>query len=197
MEMVFLEMMSRRELCHGKSIGKNSAVHQSPLQIPPARVVPLFWASLVPGEDQLPESFGYMEIRHGRARGSPRRIKPRFLCSFDAVEIHPPRRRGIKLRHQAFQGYCQLRSPYLLCFISNHAAPQSALQIMFFARGDVEIDPEAVWAHFELFVSPEMRTVRLQKHFGHIAIPKLIPPPVPLGIWKNRDGVVFRPKPHK
>ena len=37
MEMVFLEMMSRRELCHGKSIGKNSAVHQSPLQIPPTQ----------------------------------------------------------------------------------------------------------------------------------------------------------------
>ena len=34
METVFLEMMSRRELCHGKSIGKNSALHQSPLQIP-------------------------------------------------------------------------------------------------------------------------------------------------------------------
>lgn len=32
--MVFLEMMSRRELDHGKSIGKNSALHQSPLQIP-------------------------------------------------------------------------------------------------------------------------------------------------------------------
>lgn len=37
MEMVFLEMMSRRELGHGKSIGKNSAVHQSSLAIPRAQ----------------------------------------------------------------------------------------------------------------------------------------------------------------
>src|SRR2546429_4920058 len=72
-----------------------------------------------------------------------------------------------------------------------------ALPILFFAGCDVEINPEAVGAHLKLFVSAETRSIRLQKHFGHIAIPKLLPSPVPLGIWENRDGPVFRPKPQK
>ena len=68
---------------------------------------------------------------------------------------------------------------------------------MFFAGCDVEINPEAVGTNLKLFVSAEMRTVRLQKHLGHIAVPKPIPSPVPLGIRENRDGAVFRPKPQK
>ena len=197
--MFLLERILRREgeRFHGKSIGKNGAAHQGPYKSRVGASVPLLSLSLVPGEEQLPESLRHMEIRRTRARGSPRRIKSRFLPSFDAVEIHPPRRGGIKACHQALHGYGQLRDPYLRCFIADHAPAQSALQVMFFAGCDVEINPEAVGAHLKLFVSAETRSIRLQKHFGHIAIPKLLPSPVPLGIWENRDGPVFRPKPQK
>src|SRR5438067_6436123 len=105
--MFLLERILRREgeRFHGKSIGKNGAAHQGPYKSRVGASVPLLSLSLVPGEEQLPESLRHMEIRRTRARGSPRRIKSRFLPSFDAVEIHPPRRGGIKACHQALHGY--------------------------------------------------------------------------------------------
>src|SRR2546430_11246698 len=77
--MFLLERILRREgeRFHGKSIGKNGAAHQGPYKSRVGASVPLLSLSLVPGEEQLPESLRHMEIRRTRARGSPRRIKSR------------------------------------------------------------------------------------------------------------------------
>src|SRR5438874_1919972 len=68
--MFLLERILRREgeRFHGKSIGKNGAAHQGPYKSRVGASVPLLSLSLVPGEEQLPESLRHMGIRRTRVR---------------------------------------------------------------------------------------------------------------------------------
>src|SRR5207247_6706032 len=130
-------------------------------------------------------------LRHGktplrRSRRSQRCIKLRLLRSLHAVKIHSPCDARIKSCYQALHSYRQFSTPDFLRLVQNHPPLQSALQIMLLARRDVEVDPEAVGADFEFFVSAKIRAVGFQECFSNVTVPKLGPSSIRLGSWENR-----------
>ena len=50
-----------------------------------------------------------------------------------------------------------------------------------------EINPLAVWAHFEFEIVERFRWIGLEKNFDHVAIPQFVAAAVGRGIWENAD----------
>src|SRR5437660_3650663 len=148
-------------------------------------------------EHQFSKRFWNVEIRRWRSRRLPSRIETRLGTSFDAVKIHSPGNCRVKVRDDAFRRQREFRDPCLGDFVQNNAPPQTALQVTFFARRDVQIDPKPVRTHFEFLIPAELRPVGLQKNFRDVAIPELITVPIGLGIRENRDHSKPRVKSYK
>src|SRR5580704_17946156 len=133
-----------------------------------------------------------MEIRRRRSRRSPRRIEARLLGPFDTIEIDAPDFGGVEAHGQACHWQGQLCLPELALFVDTRAPVQAAPQILFLAWPNVQINPKAVGAHFEFFVAARIRSARLQKNLGDVAIPQLVSPPLRLCVAKNCDAAVAR-----
>src|SRR5712691_4245454 len=163
-----------------------------PVSIFRARSVsPLFSRKSGRYKDQFTKPFRNVEIRRRCSRGLPGGIKARFGGSFDAVKIQPPSGRRIEALDEIFHGQRNLRDPGFSGFVQNNAAPQSTLQVVFLAWPDVQIDPKAIRADFEFFITAEMRRVGLKKSFHDVAVPELVAAAVGFGIRKNGDDTVF------
>src|SRR5260370_31484269 len=67
----------------------------------------------------------------------------------------------------------------------------SNLQVMCFSRCDAEIDPKAVRADFEFFITAEMRRGGLKENFRDVAVPELVAAAVGRGIGENGGDAVF------
>src|SRR5882672_1345564 len=126
---------------------------------------PLFSQCWAWCEDQLAKRFRNVEIRLRSSRGLPCGIKTWFSRPFDAVKIHLPSFRGIKMLHEAFHGQRHLCYPGLRGFIHDDAAPQTALQVVLLPGRDAQINPKPVRADFEFSISAELRRIRLQENF--------------------------------
>ncbi len=142
-------------------------------------------------KDQFAKGFRNVEIRRWGSRRLPGGIKARFGRSFDAKKIHSPGGRRIEAIDEAFHGQRKLRDPRFGGFVQHNSALQSTLQVMFFSRCDAEIDPKAVRADFEFFITTEMRRVGLKENFRDVAVPELVAAAVGRGIGENGDGAVF------
>src|SRR5262252_8118151 len=68
---------------------------------------------------------------------------------------------------------------------------------MLLARGDLQINPKPIGTHLKLFVSPKMRTVRLQEYFRDVAVPQLVPSSIRFRIGKNGNRPVSSLKSQK
>lgn len=133
-----------------------------------------------------------MEVRHRRSCWPPRRVETRLAGPFDAIEVGAPGRGRIESRRQTFHRQRQLCYPSFVLLVDFDPAPQSALQIAFYSRPNLQVDPESVWAHFELFIVPFARPWRLQKNFSDIVLPKLVAPSIRFGIGENGDATIKR-----
>ena len=180
---------------HGKSIGKKRAFHQPQcLRWRSPRAIFEGWLL---NKHQFSKRLRYVKIRHCSSGRPPRGIKPWLRCSFDPVKIYFPCRSAIELPCQTLYRDCQLRDPRLGILLKNHSAPHPALQVVLSSRSDVQINPISIGTDLELFVPTKIRGVGLQKHFCHIAIPKLVAPPIAFGVRKNGNCAVFRPESQK
>src|SRR5579864_8877654 len=133
-----------------------------------------------------------MEIRRRRSRRSPRRIEPWFFGAFDTVEIDAPGFGRVEACRQTSHGQGQLCLPELALFIDVRASLQAALQILFFVWPNIQVNPKAVGAYFELLVAMRIQSGRLQKNLGDVAVPQVVPPAIRLCVAKNRDAAVAR-----
>src|SRR5260370_16704056 len=145
-------------------------------------------------KDQFAKGFRNVEIGGWGSGRVPGGIKAGFGSSFDAIKIHSPGGRRIEAIDEAFHGQGKLRAPGFCGFVQNHTAPQSTLQVMFFSRCDVEIDPKAVRADFEFFIPAEMRRVGLKENFRAVAAPDLFPPPPGPATTENGYKPLFSPE---
>ena len=99
--------------------------------------------------------------------------------------------------YEAFHWQRKLRDPGLGGFVQNNAPSHTALQVVFFARCDIQIDPKSVWTHFKFLISTELRGIGLHENFRDVAVPELVAAAIGLGIRKNRDPAKPRVKSHK
>src|SRR5690348_13062448 len=146
-------------------------------------------------EPQFAERCRNVKVRRGRAGWPPSRIETRLARPFNSKEISAPGQVGIELFRQAFHRQGKFRRPALALLIHANTALQSAFQVMFFSRRNIQINPEAVRAHFKLFVAAWIGPGGLQEDFGDIAVPQLIAPSAWFGIIEHGDGAIMRHKP--
>src|SRR5690348_12993003 len=146
-------------------------------------------------EGQFAERCRNVEIGHGRAGWLPSRIESRLARPFNSKEISAPGRVGIELFRQTFHRQGKFRRPALALLIHSDPALQPASQVMFFSGRDIQINPEAVRAHFKLFVAAWIGPGGLQENFGDIAVPQVIAPSAWFGIIEHGDGAIMRHKP--
>src|SRR5216683_2092659 len=148
-------------------------------------------------KNKFAKRFRNMEIGGRRSRGPPCGIKPRFDSSFDAIKSDPPSGCRIEALDEAIHGQRQLRHPGFRGFVQSNAALQTALQVVLFARRDVQIDPKSVRADLEFLITSEPYRIGLKKNFRHIAVPELVAPAVGRRIGKHGDGAIIRVESHK
>src|SRR5579859_2487220 len=148
-------------------------------------------------EGKFAERCRNMKIRRGRSGWPPCRIEARLARPFNAKEISAPSRIGIELCRQAFHRQGKFRRPALAFLIHPNTALQPALQVMFFPRRDIQINPEPVRAHFKLFVAAWIGPGGLQENFGDIAVPQVIAPAAWFGVIEHGDAAIMRHKPEK
>jgi hypothetical protein len=143
-------------------------------------------------KNQVTERFRNMKVGNRCSSGPPSRIKSWLPRAFHSVKIHPPSSSGIKSFDKTLHRDRQHRNPSFVRFVQDHASPQTALQIVFFARGNVQVDPHSVGADFELFITPQIRRIGLQKYFGDVVVPQLVAAAAGLRVRKYCDDAVFR-----
>jgi hypothetical protein len=135
-----------------------------------------------------------MKVRMRCVGRPPRRIKARLRRTLKAVKIHPPLGSWIEALCQTVHRQGQHGVPPLVRFIHRRAAPQSALQIMFFSGCDIEVDPKSIWSHLKFLVAAKRRRIGLQKRLTNVAIPQLISAAAGISIGKHRNNPIPRVK---
>src|SRR5260370_30183350 len=143
---------------------------------------------------QTSEGFGNMEVWLRRARRAPRGVEAWLRGSLNAIKIRSPDGGSVETRDETLHRYGQFCYPQLFIFVDLYAALQPTLQVAFFARGDVQVNPKAVRANFEFLVAACVGRIGLEKSFYDVAVPELIAASVRFGIGKNVDIPITHPK---
>jgi hypothetical protein len=112
-----------------------------------------------------------MEVWLRRACRTPCGIEARLRGSLNAIKIRSPDGGSVETHDETFHRYGQFCYPELFIFVDLHAALQPALQVVFFARGDVQVNPKTVRTNFEFLVAARGRRIGLEKSFRDVTVP--------------------------
>jgi len=141
-----------------------------------------------------------MKTRLGRVGRLPGRIKPRFGRAFHAKEVHPPFG-WIEVWSKVPHRQGNFRCPNLLFLIHMdpgfHSAPRISPVAGRLVQIDIQVDPHAVRTNLKFPITVRSRSIRLQKHFRHVPVPELIPPPVRVAVRKSGEVAVAACKPQE
>src|ERR1700694_4642006 len=133
-----------------------------------------------------------MKIRTHCLSRTPRRIEPAGPIAFDAEQVQSPLRIAIKVLCEASHRNSQLRNPDMFPSGDGRAGLHGAHEIGTAGRGNIQVNPIAVWADLKfLVVSPSIR-VGLKKYFYDIAQPKFLMALVGLRVDINVPVMSFK-----